>query len=77
MLRRVLFVFYGTNSVDICTYICFILNTQVFLLELVGLFFGLVLSLHVNVFRVRICVRKVHGINLSCSHTDCSEFCMR
>lgn len=76
MLRCVLFGFFGPNSVDVCTYICLILNTRVFLLELVGLFLGLMLSLHVNVFRVRIYVRRVHGINLSCFHTDCSVFCM-
>lgn len=66
MLRCVLFVFYGSDSVDVCTYICLMLNTQVFILELVGLLLGLMLSLHINIFRVRIYVRKVHGINLSC-----------
>lgn len=54
------------NSTDLCTYICLILNIQVFLLELVGLFLGLALSLHVNVFRVRIYIHKVHRLNLSC-----------
>lgn len=29
-------------------------------------FLGLMLSLHVNIFRVRIYVHKVHGINVSC-----------
>lgn len=62
--------FFGPNSVDACACICLILNIQVFLLELEGLFLGLMLSLHVNVFRVRIYVGKIHRLNLSCFHTD-------
>lgn len=61
--------FFGPNSVDVCACICLILNIQVFLLELEGLFLGLMLSLHVNVFRVRIYVCKICGLNLSCVFT--------
>lgn len=64
--RIVVCAFFVPNSTDLCTYICLILNIQVFLLELVGLFLGLALSLHVNVFRVRIYIHKVHRLNLSC-----------
>lgn len=57
---------YGPQSYRSVTYICLIVNIQVFLLELVGLFLGLTLSLHVNGLRVRIRTGEVHGLSLSC-----------
>lgn len=69
ILWSVLFWFFGPNSVDVCACISLVLNIQVFLLELEDLFLGLMISLHVNVFRVRINVCEIQGLNLLCIFT--------